>query len=312
MIALGLGQCPGGAPTVGAWGAVILACSGALSPTSRTPVVKRVFNAAQLVAGSRRRARSSTPSSAVEAIRSDSFPWLLVPFVAAAGGHCAVNGFLVAVIVHLRPGLPFRIIVQGTMVELGARLCRLRAVRAPPRSPLGRGRRGVGPAAALLLLLPLFVARWAYAQYAEEQQAYDRTVRALMAAVETKDLYTRGHSERVSAGSVLIARVIGMREDRVASLRYAGMLHDVGKLGVPDAGPAEERPAHRGRVRGDPAAPHAGPRDRARDRVPRRGDGRDHAPPRAHRRPGLPDGALGQPRSRSSPGSSPWPTRSTR
>ena len=92
---------------------------------------------------------------------------------------------------------------------------------------------GIGPMAALLLLLPLFVARWAYAQYAEEQRAYDRTVRTLMAAVETKDLYTRGHSERVSAASVLIAREIGMREDRVASLRYAGMLHDVGKLGVP-------------------------------------------------------------------------------
>ena len=88
-------------------------------------------------------------------------------------------------------------------------------------------------AAALLLLLPLFVARWAYAQYAEEQRAYDRTVRTLMAAVETKDLYTRGHSERVSAASVLVARAIGMREDRVGSLRYAGMLHDVGKLGVP-------------------------------------------------------------------------------
>lgn len=91
----------------------------------------------------------------------------------------------------------------------------------------------VGAAAALLLLLPLFVARWAYSQYAEEQRAYDRTVRALMAAVETKDVYTRGHSERVSAASVLIARAIGMREDRVHSLRYAGMLHDVGKLGVP-------------------------------------------------------------------------------
>ena len=85
----------------------------------------------------------------------------------------------------------------------------------------------------MLLLLPLFVARWAYAQYAEEQRAYDSTVRALMAAVETKDVYTRGHSERVSAASVIIARAIGMREDRIEALRYAGILHDVGKLGVP-------------------------------------------------------------------------------
>jgi HD-GYP domain-containing protein (c-di-GMP phosphodiesterase class II) len=51
--------------------------------------------------------------------------------------------------------------------------------------------------------------------------------------VETKDFYTRGHSERVSRGSVMIAREIGMHRERVEAIRYAGMLHDVGKLGVP-------------------------------------------------------------------------------
>jgi hypothetical protein len=87
--------------------------------------------------------------------------------------------------------------------------------------------------AGLLVLVPILVARWAFAQYAAEQEAYDSTVAALCQAVETKDLYTRGHSERVSLGSVLIARQLGMREDRVGAIRYAGMLHDVGKLGVP-------------------------------------------------------------------------------
>jgi HD-GYP domain-containing protein (c-di-GMP phosphodiesterase class II) len=87
--------------------------------------------------------------------------------------------------------------------------------------------------AAVLVLLPLFVARWTFAQYAQQQAAYDATVRTLVQAVETKDYYTRGHSERVSKASVMIAQQIGMREDRVTSLRYAGILHDVGKLGVP-------------------------------------------------------------------------------
>ncbi len=54
-----------------------------------------------------------------------------------------------------------------------------------------------------------------------------------MQAVETKDHYTRGHSERVAKASVMLARVLGMREDRVNALRYAGILHDVGKLGIP-------------------------------------------------------------------------------
>ncbi|MBG6087471.1 HD-GYP domain-containing protein [Actinomadura viridis] len=94
-------------------------------------------------------------------------------------------------------------------------------------------REGVGPFAAVLVLLPLFIARWALEQTRAQQQAHAATLAALCQAVETKDYYTRGHSERVSRGSVMIAREIGMRADRVEAIRYAGMLHDVGKLGVP-------------------------------------------------------------------------------
>jgi len=91
----------------------------------------------------------------------------------------------------------------------------------------------VGPISAVLVLAPLMVARWVFAEFALRQEAYEATMRSLIKSVETKDLYTRGHSERVSRASVLIGRRAGMREDRVSSLRYAGMLHDVGKLGVP-------------------------------------------------------------------------------
>ena len=94
---------------------------------------------------------------------------------------------------------------------------------------------GVGAFSALLVLAPLLVARWVFAQFAAKREAYEATIRSLIQAVETKDAYTRGHSERVARASVLVGRGIGMREDRVASLRYAGMLHDVGKLGVPTA-----------------------------------------------------------------------------
>jgi hypothetical protein len=90
-----------------------------------------------------------------------------------------------------------------------------------------------GGFAAALVLLPLLVARRAFNQYAEQREAYESTIRALVQAVETKDHYTRGHSERVSRASVLIAQILRMRDDRVEALRYAGILHDVGKLGVP-------------------------------------------------------------------------------
>jgi HD domain len=87
--------------------------------------------------------------------------------------------------------------------------------------------------AAVIVLVPLFVARWAMAQFAEEQRAYAATMNALCQAVETKDYYTRGHGDRVSRGAVMIANQIGMNSARTDAIRFAGMLHDVGKLGVP-------------------------------------------------------------------------------
>jgi HD-GYP domain-containing protein (c-di-GMP phosphodiesterase class II) len=51
--------------------------------------------------------------------------------------------------------------------------------------------------------------------------------------VETKDYYTRGHGDRVSRGAVMIARQIHMSAERTEAIEFAGMLHDVGKLGVP-------------------------------------------------------------------------------
>jgi HD domain len=91
----------------------------------------------------------------------------------------------------------------------------------------------IGPLSAAVVLVPLYVARWAMGQFAAQQKAHGATLRALCQAVETKDFYTRGHSERVSRGSGMIARQIGMRPDRAEAVRFAGMLHDVGKLGVP-------------------------------------------------------------------------------
>ena len=54
-----------------------------------------------------------------------------------------------------------------------------------------------------------------------------------MTAMETKDPYTRRHSERISQMVVLIAGQIGMRQDGVEAARLAGLLHDVGKLAIP-------------------------------------------------------------------------------
>jgi len=70
---------------------------------------------------------------------------------------------------------------------------------------------------------------------AQLEHANMATVEALAAAVDAKDPYTRGHSQRVSAYAEAIARSLGWTEVDVARVRLAGQLHDVGKIGVPDA-----------------------------------------------------------------------------
>ncbi|MFE6779148.1 HD-GYP domain-containing protein [Streptomyces sp. NPDC057702] len=90
-----------------------------------------------------------------------------------------------------------------------------------------------GPPAALLVLVPIALAGRALGAWPRERVARQRAVHALTQAVDLKDRYTRGHGERVGEAAVLIARELGMGAERLEVLRVAGVLHDVGKLGVP-------------------------------------------------------------------------------
>ncbi|MBK7947474.1 MAG: response regulator [Deltaproteobacteria bacterium] len=69
----------------------------------------------------------------------------------------------------------------------------------------------------------------------ELRTAYIQTIRALAEAIDAKDAYTRGHSERVAVYSSRIARQLSLRKDMIERVYFAGLLHDVGKIGIPDA-----------------------------------------------------------------------------
>ena len=58
-------------------------------------------------------------------------------------------------------------------------------------------------------------------------------VRDLANSLEEKDLYTKNHCERVTQYSLILARKIGINEEELISLEFAGMLHDIGKIGIP-------------------------------------------------------------------------------
>ncbi|MGH3319994.1 MAG: HD-GYP domain-containing protein [Streptosporangiaceae bacterium] len=215
---------------VGPVGAALVAATGVatLHPGGWAPI-KRAFNGAQFaLAGYAGGMAYILAGGTRGPLTTGDLPLALGAFAAAMVAGWLVNTGLVAVVVKLAEGGRARAI--GTAVANGA------------LSYLGYAVFGlliaalwglIGAFAALLVLLPVAVARWAFSQRDAEQEAYDRTIAALSQAVETKDYYTRGHGDRVGRAVVMIARKLGMSEERVAALHYAGMLHDVGKLGVP-------------------------------------------------------------------------------
>jgi response regulator RpfG family c-di-GMP phosphodiesterase len=67
------------------------------------------------------------------------------------------------------------------------------------------------------------------------EEAYRSTLRALTAALETRDLETHGHSERVVTYSLRLGREYGLDSRRTKALEFGSLLHDIGKIGVPDS-----------------------------------------------------------------------------
>lgn len=68
--------------------------------------------------------------------------------------------------------------------------------------------------------------------YEEQQKTYMNTIHALVSAIEANDSYTRGHSERVTRYSLQLGTRLGLPEDRLKVIERAGILHDIGKIGI--------------------------------------------------------------------------------
>lgn len=71
------------------------------------------------------------------------------------------------------------------------------------------------------------------ASFGQLREAHAATLRGFVKALEAKDLYTRGHTERVAEFSALTGQELGFRGTRLERLRWAALIHDVGKLAVP-------------------------------------------------------------------------------
>ncbi|AVX21267.1 HDIG domain-containing protein [Carboxydocella sporoproducens DSM 16521] len=91
-----------------------------------------------------------------------------------------------------------------------------------------------GALGILMFILPLMLARHSFKLYMDTRQMYLDTVQALVTAIEAKDLYTKGHSERVAEFAVETARELDWPEHKIETLRYMALLHDIDKIAIPD------------------------------------------------------------------------------
>ncbi len=160
-------------------------------------------------------------------------PWDLVATLVAALVYLAINLVLVSGLVALRLGDDFRTILLGDARVFATNLVAL--------TPLGwlmarmYTADGLGWWATLLFALPLYTTRMVYHRLMEMREMFTQTIGALAEAVDKRDPFTSKHSQRVKQIAVDIGREMRVSDAELEALEWGGLLHDVGKIGVPDA-----------------------------------------------------------------------------
>ena len=225
----------------------------------RRPVSILVFNIGQLVISGccggwvyvrlSGRVLQSTTGRLMPLVPSD-FPRALYGMVGAAIVYAVLNLALVSVGFGLYKNVSAWTVARSALPVLPAH------VALPFVGFLMAQVLSLSVLALPLFVFPLLVARQLYQRYTGLRSAYADTIRSLIGALEAKDPYTRGHSERVSAYAAALGDAMGLDTRSLERLEYAALLHDLGKLAVPAAvlsKPARLDPEEMERIREHPA-----------------------------------------------------------
>ncbi|MFZ7133957.1 MAG: HD-GYP domain-containing protein [Eubacteriales bacterium] len=91
-----------------------------------------------------------------------------------------------------------------------------------------------GIQAIILLLFPYLLIRYSFKLVYDMRETYLSTIKALSSALEEKDPYTKGHSQRVEKYALILAEELGDHRVDMQQLQYAAVFHDIGKIGISD------------------------------------------------------------------------------
>ena len=173
--------------------------------------------------------RAASASAAPPLAEIISFGGLLL----GSGVFYILNGALAVLAVSSRTGTPARTVWAQDLGGIAANLVGL-APLSWLMAQIFTLPNGVGWWATALFVVPLFTTRLAYHRYVETRELFEQTIGALANAVDARDRYTRGHSNRVSRIAEAMCRVMKLPEPEIEIIKWAGLLHDVGKIGIRD------------------------------------------------------------------------------
>lgn len=145
--------------------------------------------------------------------------------------HIVGNNAFTAMAIGLREGRPVTSVFSGMLRQFGISLAGL----APLAWLMGAVYITAGPVGVLPFALPLYTTRSAYQKVVEIRDMFTQTVKSLASAVDAKDPYTAGHSVRVQQIAKALGQELNCSEAELEALEWGGLLHDIGKIGIPDA-----------------------------------------------------------------------------
>ena len=176
---------------------------------------------------------SSLSAAAVYQLIAGTTSNILPTFLGAVGAgaaYCVVNVSMVGIGLHARHGTPFAGLVKVLWGFADLQIL----VFATLGVFLGRTYDVLGLWAPALFVLPILIARQAYAVHLAAQDAREATLEVLVACLEAKDPYTAGHVKRVAVFADYIGEHLGLSASRRHGLRETALMHDIGKLVVPN------------------------------------------------------------------------------
>jgi hypothetical protein len=151
--------------------------------------------------------------------------------IAAGLVYFFVAAVTAAAAISIRLHRPFTEVVRSELREFGLTLIGL----VPLSWLMALAFLQVHYMVALIFAIPLYTSRAAYQSVVEIRKMFTQTIKALASAIDARDPSTKKHSENVSTISMEIGEIMGVSEADLESLQWGGLLHDVGKIGIPDA-----------------------------------------------------------------------------